>query len=416
MKPGLLRATLTLLTGSVAAHAIPLVLGPALTRVYSPEDFGQFALLWALATNLAVVGCARYEFALPLESSELRAAQLMALCARILLAVTAASAAAAAVLLLWRGLPMAWALPLAVLAGGAVQWLTLWATRSQHFGLLSAARLVQQGGGAILQLLLGLLKTGPLGLLLGATVASLGAAWMLARPAPAGGWAGLWRHPLAALRPMARQHKDFPLLNTPHAFMGALQDTLTLVLVAAWTGDAAAGFWALALRYLKAPATLIGGALSQTLYPRLLKAQNPDEARTLVRQAMLGLAAIAAPLAVVLLAWGPDIFTLAFGNPWAQTGELARALAPYIAVHFIASPLSVVTMAWGAQAWALRLALAGQCLFFAGLVTGLHLGGLTGAGWGVSASMLAYFAYYFWALAHWKNWKDWKGVPHESHA
>ena len=55
-------------------------------------------------------------------------------------------------------------------------------------------------------------------------------------------------------------------------------------------------------------------------------------------------------------------------------------------------------------------------LFFAGLVTGLHLGGLTGAGWGVSASMLAYFAYYFWALAHWKNWKDWKGVPHESHA
>ena len=256
----------------------------------------------------------------------------------------------------------------------------------------------------------------PLGLLLGATVASLGAAWMLARPAPAGGWAGLWRHPLAALRPMARQHKDFPLLNTPHAFMGALQDTLTLVLIAAWTGDAAAGFWALALRYLKAPATLIGGALSQTLYPRLLKAQNPDEARTLVRQAMLGLAAIAAPLAVVLLAWGPDIFTLAFGTPWAQTGELARALAPYIAVHFIASPLSVVTMAWGAQAWALRLALAGQCLFFAGLVTGLHLGGLTGAGWGVSASMLAYFAYYFWALAHWKNWKDWKGVPHESHA
>ena len=41
---------------------------------------------------------------------------------------------------------------------------------------------------------------------------------------------------------------------------------------------------------------------------------------------------------------------------------------------------------------------------------GAVLGGLTGAGWGVSASMLAYFAYYFWALA---NWKD---IPHESRA
>ena len=410
MKSGLVRATLTLLTGSVAAHAIPLALGPALTRLYSPEDFGQFALLWALATNLAVVGCARYEFALPLESTELRAAQLMALCARILLAVTTASAAVAAVLLLWRGMPMAWALPLAVFAGGAVQWLTLWATRSQRFGLLSAARLMQQGGGAILQLLFGFMKTGPLGLVLGATLASLGAAWMLARPAPAGGWVGLWRQPLATLRSMAQQHRDFPLLNTPHAFMGALQDTLTLVLVAAWTGDAAAGFWALGLRYLKAPATLIGGALSQTLYPRLLKAQSPNEARTLVRQALLGLAALACPLAAVLLVWGPDIFSLAFGDQWAQTGELARSIAPYIAVHFIASPLAVVTMAWGAQAWALRLALVGQCLFFAGLLLGLHLGGLTGAGWGVSASMLAYFAYYFWALA---NWKD---IPHESRA
>src|SRR3989344_2968504 len=205
MKSGLVRATLTLLTGSVAAHAIPLVLGPALTRLYSPEDFGQFALLWALATNLAVVGCARYEFALPLESTELRAAQLMALCARILLAVTTASAAAAAVLLLWRGMPMVWALPLAVFAGGAVQWLTLWASRSQRFGLLSAARLMQQGGGAILQLLFGFMKTGPLGLVLGATLASLGAAWMLARPAPAGGWVGLWRQPLATLRSMPQR-------------------------------------------------------------------------------------------------------------------------------------------------------------------------------------------------------------------
>ena len=45
MNPGLLRATLTLVTGSVAAHALPLLLGPALTRLYSPDDFGQFVML-----------------------------------------------------------------------------------------------------------------------------------------------------------------------------------------------------------------------------------------------------------------------------------------------------------------------------------------------------------------------------------
>ena len=263
MSSRLLRATLTLLTGGVLAHALPLLLGPALTRLYTPDDFGQYALIWAVATNLAVVACARYEFALPLEKSARGAALLMALCARLLLATTAASTLLALVLLFWRDMALAWLLPAGVLAIGATQWLTLWATRSQRFGLLSAARLVQQGGGAVLQVLLGLFTAGPVGLLAGPIVAGLGAAWLLARPAPQGGWRRLVRQPLTRLKAMAARHRDFPLYNTPHAFIGALQDTLTLLLIAAWAGDAAAGFWALALRYLKAPATLLGGALSQ---------------------------------------------------------------------------------------------------------------------------------------------------------
>ena len=408
MSPGLLRATLTLLTGGVLAHALPLLLGPVLTRLYTPGDFGQYALLWALATNLAVVACARYEFALPLEKKAHGAAQLMALCARLLLATTAAAMLLALVLLFWPGMALAWLLPAGVLAIGATQWLTLWATRAQRFGLLSAARLVQQGGGTVLQVLLGLLKTGPVGLLLGPIAAGLGAAWLLARPAPQGGWRRLLRQPRQRLKAMAARHRDFPLYNTPHAFAGALQDTLALLLIAAWAGDAAAGFWALAMRYLKAPATLLGGALSQALYPQLLQARSAAEARALVRRTMLALALLATPLAAVLLLWGPALFTWVFGAQWDDAGTLARGLGLYIGLHFIASPLSVVTLAWRAQPWALRLALIGQVVFFTGLAAGLHWGGLAGAAWGVSAAMAAYFLYYFQALAFWND------IPHES--
>jgi hypothetical protein len=31
----------------------------------------------------------------------------------------------------------------------------------------------------------------------------------------------------------------------------------------------------------------------------------------------------------------------------------------------------------------------------------LHLGGLAGAGWSVSAAMAVYFGWYFWRLAMW---------------
>ncbi len=402
-KGGLLRSTLTLLAGGALAQVLPLLLGPWLTRIYSPTEFGQFSLVWTLSTNLAVIGCARYEFALPLERDDKQASLLMALCGRLLLTITAVSVVIAWQLAAWQDLPLFWLLPAALLSGGATQWLILWATRAQRFQLLASARVLQYGGGALLQLLLGLLQFGAVGLLLGPLLAGLAAALLLARPAPLGGWSALWRSEHGAVKTMALRHRDFPLLNTPHAFAGALQDSLAMLLIATWTGDAAAGYWALALRYLKAPASLVGGALSQTLYPRLVHAADGAEALHVVRQAMALLAGLALALMAALMLWGPWLFETLFGERWHDAGLLARALAPYIALHFIASPLSVTTMAWRAQGWALRLALVGQVMFLLGLVAGLYWGGLIGAGWGVSAAMLLYFGYFFWSLANWKE-------------
>lgn len=402
---GLLQATLTLLAGGAVAQALPLLLGPLLTRLYTPAEFGQYAVFAALAANLAVVACARYEFALPLASDDAEACTLLALCLRIGLAVVTFSALLAGALATTGWLVHAAWLPFAVAAAGALQALTMWATRAQRFAALSASRVTTHGGAALAQVAGGWAQAGTLGLVFGPIGASIGSLAWLARAAPPGGWRALWRVPPDALAAVAKRYRDFPLLNTPHAFAGALQDTLAVALLVAWTGEAAVGFWALALRYLKAPATLVGGAVSQALYPRLAEA-NADAARAAVRQVMATLALLALPLVVLLMGWGPALFALAFGERWRESGELARALAPYIGMHFIASPLAVVTLAWRAQAWALRLALVGVGLFLGALALGLQLGGLRGGAWAVSAAMLVYFGWYFWSLATWPEVPD----------
>ena len=162
---------------------------------------------------------------------------------------------------------------------------------------------------------------------------------------------------------------------------------MSLALVASSQGIAAAGFWGLVMRYLKAPATLVGVAVSQALYPRLA-AQDRAAGRRDVRRVMAALAALAAPLVLLLWAFAPLVFGWAFGPAWRDAGELARALALYIGLHFIASPLAVATMAWNAQAWALKLSLIGQTLFLVALALGLAWDGLRGAGWAVSAAMI----------------------------
>ncbi len=405
---GLLRAVLTLVAGGALAQALPLLLGPWLSRLYTPQQFGQFNLFAAVSANLAVVACARYEFALPLLGDAREAAALRALCLRVLAAVTLASAAGAAAWFWWSSQGWTTWLPVAVAVLGWLSLATLWATRAQAYRALAVARVVQYGGASLAQAGAALLGAGVQGLIVAPIAAAAAAAALLRLPLKSESTPGRWRE-------LARRFSDFPLLNTPHAFMGALQDTAAIALLIAWQGPVAAGFWGFALRYLKAPATLVGGAVSQTLYPQLAAhgasvdhaadshapLRVTREGRAAVRRVMAGLAAIAAPLVLLLWAIGPWLFEWLFGARWRGAGELSRALAIYIGVHFVASPLAVVTLAWGAQAWALRLALVGQVAFVAALAIGLRLGGLVGAGWAVSIAMTFYFGYYFVRLATW---------------
>jgi hypothetical protein len=267
---GLLRAVLTLVAGGALAQALPLLLGPWLTRLYSPQQFGVYHLFAALAANVAVVACARYEFALPLVVDIGDARALRALCLRVLAGVSLASAIGAGVWCALGGAAWTAWLPVAVAVLGWLSLATLWATRARAYHALALSRVVQYGGAALAQAGAAVVGAGVLGLIVAPIVAAAAAAFVLRLPqrgdaaaTPAGPVApGRWRQ-------LARELRDFPLLNTPHAFMGALQDTVSLALVAAWQGPVAAGFWGLSLRYLKAPATLVGGAVSQALYPQL---------------------------------------------------------------------------------------------------------------------------------------------------
>lgn len=395
----LVRASLTLAIGHGVAHLLPLLLGPWIARLYTPTEFAEYSLVWAVASNLAVVACARYEMALPLARGAQSLRALLALCFRLLALLWALSALIGWLLLpRW---PLMTLLPALVLGIAGVQLLVMLATREQRFGLLAAARVWQWGGAAVLQVAAGLARWGSWGLLL-APLAALGLTLIwLALPLRAR-LRRLRQVSPARLRAVALRFRDFPLLNTPHAFAGAAQDTLTLLLIGTLAGDVETGLWALAIRYLKAPATLIGGAVSTALYPRLADAPDFATARDAVRRCIRTLLLISLPFAALLLLAGPALFAWVFGETWRGAGELARALAPYLALHFVAAPLSVANLAWNAQAWALRLALGGQLLFLLALALGLKVGGLVGAGWAVSIAMLLYFGYYLWALWHWR--------------
>ena len=84
--PSLRGDAVLLLAGGAAAQAVPLLLGPLLTRLFTPEAFGVFTQFSTIAAALAVVASLRYEQALPMALDDEDGAALLALALRILLA------------------------------------------------------------------------------------------------------------------------------------------------------------------------------------------------------------------------------------------------------------------------------------------------------------------------------------------
>jgi O-antigen/teichoic acid export membrane protein len=64
------RNVLTLMTGTTIAQAIPIAISPILTRIYTPEDFGVFALYMSVVSIVSVVATGRYELAIMLPKKD----------------------------------------------------------------------------------------------------------------------------------------------------------------------------------------------------------------------------------------------------------------------------------------------------------------------------------------------------------
>ena len=73
------RNVLTLMTGTTIAQAIPIAISPILTRIYTPKDFGLYALFISIAFILASVANGRYELAIMLPKKDEDAINIFAL-------------------------------------------------------------------------------------------------------------------------------------------------------------------------------------------------------------------------------------------------------------------------------------------------------------------------------------------------
>lgn len=347
------RNVLTLMTGTAIAQVIPIAITPILTRIYSPEQFGVFALFIAITSCLSIVATGRYELTIMIPRKDTDAANITVLamvincCVSSLLFIIAWQFNDQISNLLGSRAISNWLyfLPLAVFLNGMYTSLNYWSNRKKLYKLMSKRRIVHSGGTAVVQLGLGMLRAGSGGLVFGSISGQALATGIMGKMIYDNNPKIHKSVSKLKMLALAKRYRDCPKFLLPAHTINVLSTQLPAILINSIFGLTTSGFFMLAERVVGSPIAMVSGAIGDVFRQQISQAYiTGSNCKAEFKSALLKLVVISIPPFLVLAIMSPYLFALLFGEKWRISGEYAQLMSPMFFLRFIAAPLSNVTI------------------------------------------------------------------------
>lgn len=343
---------LRLMTGTTIAQAIPVAVSPVLTRIYSPEDFGVYALFLAVMAVISSVISGRYELAIMLPAEEDDAFNIAALC----LMIASAISLFLFLLILFFGYhisialktpslqPWLYFLPPVVFFSALWNVLNYLNTRLQSYRDIAISQVYRSVTLATVQIVIGWLRAGVSGLIFGQVLSSLTANARMMKNLPSLNClmkSISWNK----IKSNAIRYIDFPKYTSWAALTNAVSGSMTQMLISVLYSIKTLGFYALTQRALSVPASLVSGAVGQVLLQRASQEKNQSgNVFPIFVKVFVLLTLISIPTFTLLYFVIEPLFVFVFGSAWGVAGEFARVLMPLFAIQFVVSPLTILNV------------------------------------------------------------------------
>lgn len=318
------------------AQAMTILTLPLLTRVYSPDSFGIWALLQSVAVLMATIATGRYELAIILPKNDSRAVNVLVLGLILALIITIVFV----IMLLgashWDlfdiSKSLIWvAAPPLIFLGATTQLAFAWCTRTGAFMVYGIAQFGLALLSAVIPLGLGYYRADAIGLTMGILLASVISNFVL--------WAWLIKDlarlkllrciKVARLFQVACFYRAYPLYMTPYSLVGALRDRAIYFLIGVYSGIADVGLYLIAQRLSNAPNSLVASALRPVFYRHAVTMEN-REIKLLISNVMGWLVVLVIPPLVYFLYYPDYLIGLIFGPQWV-------AASSYVIILIISS-------------------------------------------------------------------------------
>jgi O-antigen/teichoic acid export membrane protein len=335
---GFLRDMLVSASGIAGGQLLVLMATPVLARLYAPAEFGVYASLVVVSGILSTGAALRLDAALPStldgETPAMVRLGVLACVAMLLLA------SIAMVLGLYRFLPWPAALAgslsiLCALTGAMQGLLNIFCAaliRKGRFANTAVLRIVQPA--AFIVAALCMIPGGlPIAFAMGVAVAvgfGLVFSWRpLVMPAKCG------------MGDVARKYWEFPLISLPVAMMDTFALAMPLLFIAQYYGAAAAGNYAQVQRLSSAPLLLCAAAIAQVFYKHagdaVRRGQSP---RPLMWNTVRSLGLMGGVLIALAVLAGEPVLSLFLGAAWRTDLQYLLLLLVPVVIRTIVSPVT----------------------------------------------------------------------------
>lgn len=344
-----MRSVVILVGGTAVAQAITVLILPIITRIYSPSDFSLLAVFAGILSIISVIACLRYEMAISLPEKDEDAIDLFALslvCAAIfaflLFCVVMVWSREISIILRQPKLEnYLYLLPLGVFLSSAYSATQYWATRKKNFKGIASTRFKQSISGAVVQIGLGLYGFVPIGLLLGQIINNGAGALSLVKDLLKKDFLLIKSLRLKKIFSVAGTYKQYPQYSTPEALVSIVGIQAPLIIIAAISLGAEAGYLLLASRVMLVPTMLVGKAVALVYTSRVAEEYRNGQLTEFTISTVSGLVKAGVGPFLFIGILSPIVFPLVFGSQWLRAGELALLMTPMLVMQFLSAPISM---------------------------------------------------------------------------
>lgn len=359
------RNVLTLMTGTTIAQAIPISFSPILTRIYTPEDFGIFAIFVAIVGFIVVIASGRYEQAIMLPKYDKYAINIFILS---LLLISFTSIFSFLVILLFKEEisqllnnnslgNWLYFIPITVFFIALFNLLTNYNNRKKEYKDIAKATIIKSIVLVLAQILIGFLKSGFTGLIVGQILAQIFANLELIKNVLKNKKL-LSTVSFRSILILAKKHINFPKYNMPHALLGNISSNLPMYIFTPFFGSAIVGKYSLALMIVLTPMSIVATSMANVYNQKLAELYNKKEnvyvftfniIESLLKKLLFPF--------IVFVLFAPQIFEIVFGTQWLESGEYIQVLSIYLILNVIVSIIAYIPNLLNLQNKAFKIAI-----------------------------------------------------------